>query len=104
MSEFDFYEELKASLEDAIAYKQGDHSRCRVLLPEVPVPDYKAADIVRARKGLNLSQRSLANLIGVSPRTVEAWETGKNEPAAPTRCLLYLLETDHSLVERLTFR
>ena len=101
MSEFNFYEELKASLEDAIAYKQGDHSRCRVLLPEVPVPDYKAADIVRARKGLNLSQRSLANLIGVSPRTVEGWETGKNEPAGPACRLLRLLETDHSMVERI---
>lgn len=101
MSEFNFYEELKASLEDAIAYKQGDHSRCRILLPEVPVPDYKAADVVRARKKLNLSQRSLANLMGVSPRTVEAWETGKNEPAGPARRLLRLLETDHSMVERI---
>ena len=104
MEKFDVYKGILEGLQDAIAYKQGDHSRGRVSVPEVPVPDYKAADIVRVRKGLNLSQRSLANLIGVSPRTVEAWETGKNEPAAPTRCLLYLLETDHSLVERLTFR
>lgn len=104
MEKFDVYEGILEGLREAVAYKQGDRSRCRVSVREVPVPDYKAADIVRARKGLNLSQRSLANIIGVSPRTVEAWEAGRNEPAAPTCRLLYLLETDHSLVERLIAR
>ena len=101
MEEFDVYKGILEGLQDAVAYKQGDHSRGRVSVREIPVPDYKAADVVRARKQLNLPQRSLANLMGVSPRTVEAWETGKNEPAGPARRLLRLLETDHSMVERI---
>lgn len=98
---FDFYEELKASLEDALAYEQGDRSRCRVSVREVPLPEYKAADVARARKAMSLSQRGLASVMGVSPRTVEAWEAGRNQPSGAARRLLYLLDQDHSLVERI---
>lgn len=98
---FNLYEELKASLEDALAYEKGDHSRCRVSVRQVPVPEYKAKDVARTRKALNLSQRGLASVMGVSPRTVEAWEAGKNTPSGAARRLLYLFECDHSLVEHL---
>lgn len=47
MAEFNFYEEIKASLEDAVAYKNGDLSRCRVHVREVPDPEYKTADIAQ---------------------------------------------------------
>ena len=106
MAEQSYYESLMAGLEDAVAYIEGDKSRGREVVREIPdpVPEYRAADVVRARKALNLSQRRLAYALGVSPRTVEAWESGKNEPSGAARHLLYLFETDHSLVERLTAR
>ena len=50
------------------------------------------------------SRRALATALGVSTRTVEAWEAGKNDPSGPARHLLYLLDGDHSLLERLTAR
>lgn len=101
---FNFFEELKAGLEEALAYERGDHSRCRVSVVSIPDPEYKADDVTRARKSLNLSQRGLANVMGVSPRTVEAWEAGKNQPSGAARRLLYLLDNDHSLLERLSIR
>jgi len=106
MAEQSYYESLMAGLEDAVAYIEGDKSRAREVMREIPdpVPEYRAADVVRTRKALNLSQRRLAYALGVSPRTVEAWESGKNEPSGAARHLLYLFETDHSLVERLTAR
>ena len=106
MAEQRYYESLMAGLEDAVAYIEGDKSRGREVVREIPdpVPEYRAADVVRTRKALNLSQRRLAYALGVSPRTVEAWESGKNEPSGAARHLLYLFETDHSLVERLTAR
>lgn len=91
-------------LQEALAYKNGDRSRCRVTVREVPVPEYKAADVARTRQELNLSQRGLASVLGVSPRTVEAWEAGKNTPSGAARHLLYLIDNDHSLMERLTVR
>ena len=41
MEKFDVYKGILEGLQDAIAYKQGDHSRGRVSVREVPVPDYK---------------------------------------------------------------
>lgn len=104
MAEFNYYEELKASLEEAVAYKNGDRSRCHVHARELPVPEYKAADVARMRKALNLSQRGFASVLGVSPRMVEAWEAGKNKPSGSARHLLYLFDCDHSLGNHLMAR
>ena len=104
MEEFNYFEELKASLEEAVSHKQGEPSRCRTVVRERAIPAYTAAEVLRARQTLNLSQRGLATVLGVSSRTVEAWEAGKNVPSGAARHLLYLLDSDHSLVERLSIR
>ena len=104
MAEMQYFEALKASLEDAVAFKKGDKSRCRTVVLKSPIPTYKADDIARARKALNLSQKGLAFALGVSPRTVEAWEAGKNTPSGAAQRLLYLLENDHSLINNLVTR
>lgn len=104
MEEFNVYEGILESLQDAVAYKNGDRSRCRVHVRELPVPEYKAADVARMRKALNLSQRGFASVLGVSPRTVEAWEAGKNEPSGSARHLLYLFDCDHTLINHLMAR
>ena len=38
---FNYFEALKASLEEALAYERGDHSRCRVSVVEIPDSDIK---------------------------------------------------------------
>lgn len=98
-----YFDELMTSLEDAAAFAQGDTSRARVVEVDTddPVPEYKAADVARTRQELNLSQRALARALGVSSRTVEAWEAGRNVPSGAARHLLFLLDGDHSLVQRL---
>ena len=98
MSDFNYYEQLKQGLEDAVAYKKGDKKRARVSIREIHVPEYKAADVARVRATLRLSQRGLAFALGVSARTVEAWEAGRNVPSGSARHLLYLFEKDDSLV------
>lgn len=101
-----YFNELMTSLEDAAAFAKGDTSRARVVEVEVddPVPEYKAADVARTRQALNLSQRALASVLGVSTRTVEAWEAGRNVPSGAARHLLFLLDGDHSLVQRLVVK
>ena len=104
MEEKSYAESLKAGLEDAVAFINGDTSRGRVVVRETQIPEYKAADVARIRQALNLSQRALANVLGVSTRTVEAWEAGRNVPSGAARHLLFLLDGDHSLVQRLVAR
>ena len=50
------------------------------------------------RRRLKLTQHGLANVVGVSPRTVEAWEAGANKPSGPARNLLYLLAKDERVL------
>lgn len=41
------------------------------------------ADRLRAwRRRMNITQRAAAELLDVSPRTYEGWETGKKAPAS----------------------
>ena len=104
MENYDYFGRLKESLEQAIAFKNGDKSRARVSVRELPVPEYKADDVQRLRSALNLSQRGFASALGVSPRTVEAWEIGRNIPNGSARNLLYLLDHNSSLVDQLVVR
>ena len=99
-----YFDALMGSLEDAAAFAQGDTSRARVVEVDDPVPAYAAKDVARTRAELNLSQRALASVLGVSVRTVEAWEAGRNVPSGAARHLLFLLDGDHSLVQRLVAR
>jgi putative transcriptional regulator len=43
----------------------------------------------------------LALALGVSKRTVEAWEAGKNNPSNTTNRLLYLIEKKRDLLDLL---
>lgn len=97
----DYFEELKESLEQAAAYAKGDASRVRVTVREIPTPAYSASDIAALRKKAGLSQRALATALGVSPRTVEAWEAGKNAPSGSSLKLLYLIEKDDDILGKL---
>jgi putative transcriptional regulator len=99
-----FGDRLIESLQQALAYAKGDKSKCRVTVREMPVPEYKAGDVSRVRSELRLSQRALASVLGVSHRTVEAWEAGRNIPNGPAARVLYLIENDHSLVDKLVSR
>lgn len=96
-----YYEELKTSLEEALAYKRGDKTRCRVDVLEIPTPTYTPKDIAALRKKAGLSQRALATALGVSVRTVEAWEAGKNTPSGSSMKLLYLIEKDNNILHQL---
>ena len=108
MVEFNVYEGIMHGLNEAIEFKNGKNSTARVrilsTIDPIPVDEYKPADVARLRKDLSLSQKGLAVMIGVSPRTVESWEAGKSVPSGVATRMLYLIEADHSLVDRLIVR
>jgi len=62
------------------------------------IPEYDAKQIKRLRENdLHVSQAVLASALGVSPRTVQAWEIGKNKPSGAAAKLLQLLERRPSI-------
>ena len=102
--DFNYGDALVEGLKQALTHSKGDRSRSRTTVREIPVPEYSAADILRIRSELRLSQKALACVIGVSPRTVEAWEAGRNAPSGPAARMLFLIEADHSLLDKLVVR
>ena len=108
MAEFNVYEGIMQGLNEAIEFKKGIKTKARVRILSsvnpIPVAEHKPEDITRLRADLNMSQKGLAVMIGVSPRTVESWEAGKSVPSGVATRMLYLIQTDHSLVDRLVTR
>ena|GEM_PF-6501387 len=73
----DCFNELTASLQQAIDYNQGDKCKARSVVRELPAPQFEARDIVVLQQKYALTQKGLVVVLGVSPRTVEAWKAGK---------------------------
>lgn len=105
MAELSVYEGIMQGLSEAIEYKERKNTKARVrvlsTVDPIQIPNYKAADVANLRKDLNMSQKSLAAIIGVSKRTVESWEAGKSVPSGIATRILYLIMADHSLVDKL---
>lgn len=93
-----YFDQLTESLQQALDYKKGNRKAARSVVRVIKVPEYKPAEVAAIRRKLNLTQRGFANVVGVSPRTVEAWEAGANMPSGSARHLLYLLGKDESIL------
>ncbi len=61
-------------------------------------------DVKYTRSVLGMSQSQLAKFIGVSPKTVAYWESGKNNVTGPVVLLLRMLREDRSLPEYYTMK
>lgn len=88
------YDDLKQGLEEAIVYEKGTgHAKARVFEIQ-PVKEYSNAEIRAIRMKSGMTQRVFAYYMGVSQKTVEAWESGRTHPTGPVFRLLYLLDND----------
>ncbi len=68
-----------------------------------PVKVYDAEEVKRIRKSTGMSQKTFASYMGVSGKTVEAWEAGTNHPSGAASRLLRMMELDTGLVIRFPF-
>ena len=91
------FDGIMQGLEEALAFEKGD-AKAASLIRKRRLPQI---DVAAERRALNMTQKSFATMLGVSCRTVEAWETGKSNPSPTARNLLYLISQDHSLVSKL---
>ena len=93
----DFFGELMDGLTEALAYSKGQ-AKADTFTRKRSLPSVDVADV---RSSLNMTQKAFASVLGVSPRTVEAWEAGRTEPTPTAKKLIYLIEQDNSLVQKL---
>ena len=102
MSKQTHFESLAEALNQAIEYEKGNKSMGRLRLSTIPdiepMENYSKEKIKEIRRKTNLPQKYFAELIGVSPRAVEAWETGKRKPTGSAKRLFQLIEKDPNVV------
>lgn len=93
----DFFSGIMDGLEEALAYTKGK-AAADTFMRKRSLP---AVNVVEVRSALAMTQKAFADLLGVSCRTVEAWESGKSTPTPTAKKLMFLIQEDHSLVQKL---
>jgi len=92
------YEDLVQGLTEAIEIKDGKRQG---RITEIEIPElirYSGKEVRRIRNDANLSQTMLAKFMGVSKKTVEAWEHGTNSPTGPACRLLSIIDERKSIL------
>lgn len=92
----EMFDLLNGALDEAIADAKAEKKTLKRVTCSIeiePPSTYTADAIKRIRHSTGLTQGMFAKWFGVSPRTVEAWESGRNTPSGPSNRLLGLLQT-----------
>ena len=71
------FEDLKEGLEEAIAYEKGYGAGRVKTYMILPVKEYSGKEIRDIRTKAGMTQSVFASYMGVSIKTVEAWEGGR---------------------------
>lgn len=100
MSEFSLFDEIATGLKEAIAYERGELDAPTVRLTQrfAPVPEWTPEAIKNLRLKSDMTQRMFAEFMGVSIKTVEAWECGRNRPNGPASRLMQVVAQNTSLL------
>lgn len=94
------YESIVQGLNEAIEYEKGTISARTNTVSVAPLPEIKSNQIKDIRASLNMTQGIFAAVMGVSIKTVEAWEAGTNTPSGTAKRMLSLLQSDPDLPKK----
>ena len=70
----------------------------------LPLKEYEATDIKKIRNDIGATQVVFASIMGVSTKTVDAWEAGRNTPDGPARRLLAMVQEDPTILDKYCWR
>lgn len=82
-----FFNELKASLEEAVEIKEGKKAAGRVTC-------YEIADVKAIREQLNVSQSEMAAALGTSVDTIKSWESRRRNPTGLAAKVLAVIQSN----------
>lgn len=95
------FDDLSEGLKAAIDYEKGAGPAKKVTYIIAPIDKYSNEEIKSIRKKAGMTQRVFADYMGVSQKTVEAWELGRTHPTGPAYRLLTILKSNH--IDKLGF-
>lgn len=88
------FDEIKHGLNEAIEYERGNIKATIKKLSITPLEEFTAVEIKDIRKNTGMTQALFASYLGVSVKTVEAWEAGRNQPSGTACRLLSITKND----------
>lgn len=88
------FDDLKQGLEEAIDYEKGNGKARVKTYMIMPIKEYSNKEIREIRIKAGMTQSVFASYMGVSKKTVEAWECGRTHPTGPVFRLLDILATE----------
>lgn len=98
------FDSIMTGLNEAIEDAQSKQKKLpRRAVTVMPVKAYKADEVKKIRNSTGMSQKAFASYMGVSDKTVEAWESGTNCPSGAASRLLTMMEMDKNLTEEFPF-
>jgi len=74
--------------------------RTRTYTPVSPIKEYKPHEIKAIRERHQYTQTFFGEYLGVSPKTVQAWESGINKPTGATLRIFQVLEKDPHVLDK----
>jgi putative transcriptional regulator len=93
-------ESIMQGLTEAADFQHGKASARKTKLTIKPVAAFNTDDIKQIRQKTGLSQVIFAASLGVSSKTAEAWENGRNKPEGASRRLLEVVRDDPGFLRR----
>lgn len=93
----ELFDDLKQGLEEAIEFEKGSGKAKVTTYVIEPVKEYNNKQIKEIRNQAGMTQSVFANYMGVSKKTVEAWENGRTHPTGPAYRLMNILSAGKEL-------
>ena len=90
------FEDLKEGLQEAIDYEKGNGKAKTKTYVILPVKEYSDKEVRQIRMNAGMTQTVFAEYMGVSKKTVEAWECGRTHPTGPAYRLINILESERA--------
>lgn len=94
------YESIMQGLNEAVEYEKGNRKAGTVKISVAPLPDIHGQEVRRIRMSFDMTQVIFAQVMGVSVKTVEAWEGGRSDPNGTARRLLSMMRADPEFMEK----
>ena len=97
---FDVSASIKQGLTEMLEHAQGKRKLNSRIVKCADTYPYSAREVREIRNNLNMTKPVFANILGVSLRTVDAWEKGTNMPCGSSSRLLTILQKEPDVFQR----
>ena len=97
------YESIMTGLNEAIEDAQSEGKKLnRRTVTIIPVKEYGAEQVRNIRNSVGMSQSTFAGYLGVTKKTVEAWEAGTNHPSGAASRILNMMGNGHGIGRKIS--